>query len=330
MAVEFVSAPQPPVVEVVRSEVVEGRHHGAVVAIDPDGSVAWSVGDVARPVLPRSCNKPLQAVAMARLGLELPPDLRALSSASHWGEDFHVEGVRRILAGAGLDEDALQCPPDWPSSQAARDALVRAGEGETRVRMNCSGKHAAMLATCVLKGWPTSPYLEPSHPLQAEIRAVVEEYTGEEAYVAVDGCGAPLLSTSLTGLARAFSLVARGLSGTGDPDPAAAAVASAIREHPAWVSGTGTSELALHDAVPGLIAKAGAEGCYAVGLADGRAFALKVDDGAERARPVLMAAALERSGVLDLPGVNAAAVRRTGEHVLLGGGRPVGLLRALL
>ncbi|MBO0843957.1 MAG: asparaginase, partial [Nocardioides sp.] len=109
---------------------------------------------------------------------------------------------------------------------------------------------------------------------------------------------------------------------------AAARVAEAIRAHPAYVSGTTRDELALLNAIPGAIGKAGAEGCYAVALPDGRAFALKTDDGAARVRPVLMAEALRRAGVLDEPGVDAEAVRRSGVVAVLGGGVPVGEIRA--
>jgi L-asparaginase II len=312
------------VAEVVRSGFVEGHHYGSVVALDHRGEVAWSVGAADVPVLPRSCNKPVQALAMVRAGLDLPPDLLALACASHSGEPFHVEGVHRILASAGLTEDALRTPPDYPLDDDARDELVRAGGSRSPVFMNCSGKHAAMLATCAVRGWPTDTYLDPGHPLQEAIGATFAELTGEPVTaVAVDGCGAPLLSTSLVGLARAFRTLA---VATGGPERR---VADAIREHPASVSGTRRDERALLTAIPGAIGKAGAESCYAVALPDGRAFALKTDDGAARARPVVMAEALRRSGVLELEGVDADAVRRTGEHVLLGGGRPVGELRAV-
>src|SRR6478735_9230534 len=186
------------VAEIVRSGFVEGHHHGSVVALDAAGSVDWAVGDVVGPVLPRSSNKPLQALAMVRLGLDLPPELLALACASHSGEAFHLDGVRRILATAGLDESALQTPPDFPLDDAERDAVLRAGGERTRLQMNCSGKHAAMLVTCAVNGWDLTTYLETDHPLQTAIRATFEELTGESAFVAVDGCGAPLLSTSLT------------------------------------------------------------------------------------------------------------------------------------
>ncbi|MBM7507674.1 L-asparaginase II [Nocardioides salarius] len=310
------------VAEIVRSGIVEGHHYGSVVALRADGSVDWSVGDATSPVLPRSSNKPIQALAMVEQGLDLPPELLALACASHSGEAHHLDGARRILAGPGLDESALQTPPDWPLDETAREAMLRAGGEKSSLAMNCSGKHAAMLATCVQNGWDTATYLDPQHPLQLAIRATFERMTGEGAEVAVDGCGAPLLSTSLVGLARAFSRLAVATDG---PERR---IAEAIRAHPEYVSGTTRDERRLLTAMPGSIGKAGAESCYALALADGRAFALKTDDGAARARPVVMAAALERSGVTSDEWVDAESIRKTGEHVLLGGGRPVGEIRA--
>ncbi|HEX7716111.1 MAG TPA: asparaginase [Marmoricola sp.] len=315
----------PVIAEIVRSGFVEGRHHGSVVALDPDGAVVFERGEVRTPILPRSCNKPLQAVGMLRAGLDLDGELLALACGSHSGEDFHVAGVRRILAAAGLDESALRTPPDWPLEDEVRDAVVRAGGERSRLRMNCSGKHAAMLATCVANGWPTDSYLDVDHPLQQAIAATFAELTGEPvAHVAVDGCGAPLLATSLAGLARAFATVA-----TSDR-PDEQRVAGAIRSHPEYVSGTARDERALIRAIPGAIAKAGAESCYAVALPDGRAFAVKTDDGAPRARPVVMAGLLELLGIDAEPGVDTDAVRRTGSAPLLGGDAVVGEVRPVL
>ena len=310
------------VAEIVRSGFVEGHHYGSWVALAPDGSVSASAGEVHAPLLPRSCNKPVQALGMVEAGLALEGELLALASASHSGEPFHVEAVRRILAGAGLAEDALQTPPDYPLDDAAREEVIRSGGTRAPVLMNCSGKHAAMLATCVGSGWPTESYLDPDHPLQRAIATTFAATTGETVeHVAVDGCGAPLLSTSLVGLARAFSRIATTTDGP------AARVAGAMREFPEYVSGTHRDELALLRAVPGAIAKAGAESCYVVALPDGRAFATKTDDGAARARAVVMAALLEHEGVTGEPGVDGEAVRRTGRSPLLGGGKQVGEIR---
>ncbi len=316
--------PAPVVAEIVRSGFVEGHHYGSLVALEADGSQAWSVGDTESAILPRSCNKLMQAVAMLRAGLDLDGELLALACASHSGEPFHLEGVRRILDSVGLSESDLQTATGYPLDDEARLAHIREGLGETSLAMNCSGKHAAMLATCVANGWDTATYLEPDHPVQKAILETFEELTGEPVEaVAVDGCGAPQHSTSLRGLARAFRRIALAQEG---PERQ---VAEAIRAHPEWVSGTRRDESALLRAIPGAIGKAGAESCYAVALPDGRAVALKTDDGAARVRPVLMAAALERLGVPDEPGVDAEAVRRTGVVELLGGGRPVGSIRAV-
>jgi L-asparaginase II len=311
------------VAEVVRSGFVEGHHYGSVVALDTDGSVAWSVGDSESQIFPRSCNKPIQALAMLRAGLDLDGELLALACASHSGETFHLEAVHKILAGAGLEESALQTPPDYPLDDRARDEMVRDGEPKSSIAMNCSGKHAAMLATCVANGWDTSTYLSPDHPLQVRIRDTFAELTGDAVeMVAVDGCGAPLLSTSLPGLARAFRVLAVAEDGL------EARVANAIRNHPEYASGTWRDERRLLMAIPRAIGKAGAESCYAVALPDGRAIAIKVDDGAARVRPVLMSEALRRLGVADLDGVDADVVDAVGEVVVLGGGRQVGEIRA--
>jgi len=312
------------VAEIVRSGFVEGHHYGSLVALAADGSVDWSVGVVDEPVLPRSCNKPVQALGMLRLGLRLPSEQLAVACASHSGEPFHLEAVRGILAGAGLDEGVLQTPADYPLDDDAREAVIRAGGHQRPIQMNCSGKHAAMLATCVVNDWDLTTYREADHPLQQALLSTFAELTGESVeVVAVDGCGAPLFSASLVGLARAFRHLV-----LGERDADAAAVASAIRAHPAMVSGSTRDEAALLRAVPGAIGKAGAESCHAMALPDGRAWALKTDDGAPRVRPVLMAAALARSGVDTEPGVDGAALRRTGLHELMGGGRPVGVVRA--
>jgi L-asparaginase II len=316
--------PGPVVIaEVVRSGFVEGHHYGSVVALAADGSVDWSVGDVTSPFLPRSCNKPLQTVGMVEAGLDLPPDLLALACASHSGEPMHLEGALRILGGAGLDASALQTPPDVPLDDDERDAWIRQGRGKEPIAMNCSGKHAAMLATCVVNGWDVATYRDPQHPLQQAIGRAFARLTAEQAEaVAVDGCGAPIFSASLVGLARGFAALATATEGV------PWRVAEAIRAHPEMVSGSRRDELTLLRAVPGAIGKAGAESCYAVALPDGRAWALKTDDGAPRVRPVLMAEALRRSGVLGEDGVDAEAVTATGRLDLLGGGKPVGVIRA--
>lgn len=316
--------PSPVVVaEIVRSGFVEGHHYGSVVALNADGSVGWAIGDVESPILPRSCNKPLQAVGMLRVGLDLDGELLALACASHSGEPFHLEGVRRILEDAGLTESALQTPPDHPLDDSEREKFLRAGLSKSSVAMNCSGKHAAMLATCVVNGWDAATYTSPDHPLQVKIRETFAELTGEEVdVVAVDGCGAPLFSASLIGLAQAFRTLSLAESG---PE---ARVAHAIRNFPEFVSGSNRDEVKLLRAIPGAIGKAGAESCYAVGLPDGRAVALKTDDGAPRVRPVLMTAALRRLGLDVEPRVDGAAIAATGIAELLGGSRVVGTIAA--
>jgi L-asparaginase II len=284
----------PVLAEVVRSGFVESVHRGAAVALAADGSVAAHSGRIDIPIFPRSSNKPMQAVGMLRCGLDLDGELLALTAASHSGEDFHVEGVRQILSGAGLSEDALQCPASWPLDETTAHVLIRQGDGESRIRMNCSGKHAAMLATCVRNGWPTENYRDPDHPLQQAISVVVEELAGERVTaIGVDGCGAPVLALTLHGLARAFRALVLAAPGTPERQ-----VADAMRAYPAWTSGTTRDEPKLMTAVPGLLLKGGAEGVDAFALPDGRAGAVKIGDGAARARTPVTAAVLRQVGII--------------------------------
>ena len=325
-------AENPVLAEVIRSGRTESIHRGAVIALGPDGVVLDTgrglvrAGAVDTPMFPRSSNKPMQAAAMLHCGLDLDGKLLALAAASHSGEDFHVAGVREILAGAGLTEDALQCPPDLPLDEQVQRRLLRTGGEPDRVHMNCSGKHAAMLATCVTAGWPTASYTDPGHPLQAEIRRAIERLTGEPvAAVGVDGCGAPLFGLSLTGLARAFGALVRA-----DPGTPERRVADAMRAHPEWTSGTTRPERALMEAVPGLLLKSGAEGVQAFALADGRAGAFKIDDGAARAMPPLTVALLRRLGAAGEPVADGAALDRVGLAEVKGGGQRVGEIRVRL
>lgn len=305
------------VVNVVRSGFVEARHRARLLAVAADGSVVRACGPVDALVSPRSSLKPLQAVAMLRRGLALDGELLALACASHSGEPYHVDGVRKILAGAGLDESALQCPTALPEDAEATRAVLRTGGDAARITMNCSGKHAAMLATCVMNGWPTATYRRPSHPLQRAIRATIEELTGERvAATGVDGCGAPLFFVSMVGVVRAFRALV-----LADPGTAERRVVDAMRAHPQWTSGTLRPEAVLMRAVPGLVVKAGAEAFEAFALPDGRAGAIKIEDGGYRARTPATIAALRMLGITG-PELDALAV-----PPVFGGGEPVGEIR---
>ena len=281
----------PVLVEVVRNGFVESVHRGRVAITNSDGSLASSVGADFAPMYPRSANKPLQAVGMLRAGLDLDGELLALVCASHSGESFHLDGVRRILAMSGLDESALQMPAEWPLDQQAREDAIRKGVAKSSLAMNCSGKHAGMIRTTVLRGGDVTTYRDPDHPTQLSVVQAIDDLAHEQATnLAIDGCGAPLYAISLYALARAFGRIASASEG---PEHR---VATAIRSYPEYVSGTRRDELELHRAIPGLMAKAGAESVYAIGLADGRGVAIKISDGNPRARPVAMAGVLKRLG----------------------------------
>jgi len=315
-----------PLAEVVRGDLVESVHLGHLVVLGPDGEERLALGDPTTTIWPRSSVKPLQALAMLRSGLDLPERLLALAAASHSGAPEHLAGVREILAGAGLDESALRNTPDLPLGRAEALAWQEAGHGPERVVQNCSGKHAAMLATCVAAGWDTTTYLDLAHPLQRAVRDAVVELTGDaDPHVTVDGCGAPLFSTTVLGLARSFGrLASAGAAGATDDG---GRVARAMSRHPEMVAGHGREDTLVMTAVPGTIAKIGADGVCAAGLPDGSAVAFKILDGGDRPRPAILAAAMRAAGAAGVAGADAAALDAVGATPVLGGGAPVGAVR---
>ena len=310
-----------PVAMTLRNGVQESWHNGAVVCLERDGSIAFSVGSPQAIIFPRSSTKPFLATAMVAAGLKLPSNLLALVCASHDGRPEHLQAAREILASAGLDETALRNTKDLPLDDDAARVVVRGGGVATSLQMNCSGKHSGMLATCVACGWATDEsYLDRDHELQKLITAMMPEMIGEEvASIVVDGCGAPAHAMTLAGLARGFRSVA--MAKTGSP---ARVVADAMREHPQMVGGPTRDVSMLMAGISGLVAKDGAEGVYAAALPDGRAIALKIADGANRARPPLMRAALSALGV-DFSGVDECAFASP----IFGHGKIVGEVRVI-
>ena len=309
-----------PVAVTRRSGFDESVHFGAVVALGPSGAIELAIGEPSVTIYPRSANKPLQAIAMVRSGLSIAPELLALVCASHDSSPAHLAAARRILSGAGLCDDALANTADLPLDVSSAHDVLRAGGGPTPLQMNCSGKHSGMLATCMHNGWRAdSSYLDPSHPLQQVITETVDDLTDEpHTHIGVDGCGAPAHAFSLLGLARAFRAIAAGT------DPADVAVYRAMTDHPHMVGGERRDVTAFMRYVPGLMAKDGADGVFAAALPDGRAVALKIADGANRARPAVMVAALRQLGI-DVSNVEQLVV-----EPIMGHARRVGEVRAIV
>lgn len=313
-----------PLAVQTRDGLVESVHYGSLIATARDGSTILSAGEPRVPFYPRSSLKPLQAVAMVRAGLDLPADLLALTAASHSGAAVHRDGAGRILQLHGLTSAALENSSDLPYGVSEREEWLRDGGLPTQITQNCSGKHAAMAATCVINGWSVQGYLDPRHPLQKLVAETVTELTGEEpSGISTDGCGTPLFALTLAGMARAFGRLASAELPDHAPESPEAVVAHAMRNHPEMVAGEGRDVTELMRLMPGLLAKDGFEGIQAVGLPDGRGFALKISDGGDRARLPVTVRALE---ALD---VDTAPLAGIATAPVLGGGRPVGVLAAI-
>ncbi len=299
--------------EYVRDGIVESKHFGHLIALDKDGKRVLTKGDPNAFIYPRSAIKSIQASAMVRKGLVQEVRHLALICASHSGSKAHQDGAIEILRGAGLTENALQCIADRPLGIQERKEW---GDKEpTRLAMNCSGKHAGMLATCVANNWPIENYLSPAHPLQLAIKEEFENLAGEKiSKITTDGCGAPLFLISMQGLANAFHNLAI------SNDPVHKQVVAACLAFPELVAGIGRSDTELMKTVPGLFLKIGAEGVQAAFLPDGRTVVFKVSDGSERAHQVILQSAFEKLG----------AKFEVKHPEVLGGGKVIGEIRAAL
>ncbi|GAC1409147.1 MAG: asparaginase [Actinomycetota bacterium] len=312
-AVPLFSFDEPFVVDVIRGDVVEASDAVDVVVVDESGDVLASAGEPERVAYFRSSLKPIQASVSIEQGW-IPSDQRqiAVASASHNAEPEHLAVVRSILTDAGLTEDSLRCPPSLP----LLDTQAALSGGRQRVLSDCSGKHAGFLAACVARGYPTETYLERSHPLQEAVLARVDELTGGFQAVHVDGCGAPIVATSLRRIGRAF---ARGLLASKD-------VADAMRAHPFLVAGTGRICTDVMTSMRRVAMKAGAEGMVcALDGETGCCVVLKSRSGMARFVVPVAIEVLARLGLTPFP--LPASLARHAVPPVLGGGVPVGALR---
>jgi L-asparaginase II len=297
----------PVSIEVTRGPVVESRHEGIAAVVRPDGTVVAAWGDIDAPVLPRSANKPIQAMAFVESGaverFGLGNEHIALACASHLGEKRHVATVRAWLGTVGLSEDDLECGAHPPRLMADIETLARERCKPSAAYNNCSGKHSGFLATAVHYGESTRGYIKYDHPVQRRLREVMTDLCDLDANAfpyGTDGCGIPTLAMPLRSLARAMANMAEPSRLSNRHAEAAARIRTAINAEPFMMGGSQSFGSRLNAALPGVAqVKGGAEGMFCAMLPTlGLGVALKIWDGAGRAAEVAMAAVLAHLGVL--------------------------------
>ncbi len=293
----------PIVVEVTRGPLVESRHRGAGAVVDSGGALVFSLGDVERPVYPRSSVKAFQALPLVESGaadrLGLSEAEIALACASHSGEAAHAAGAAAMLRKAGADASALACGAHWPLGEKAARALARSGANPSALHNNCSGKHAGFICLACASGWDSRGYETPSHPVQRAAKAAIEELTGAALGADVcglDGCSIPTYAVPLRALALGFARFASGEGLAPARQRAARRIREAVAAHPLMVAGEGrfdTDVMSLLGARA--FTKTGAEGVFCAALPEaGLGLAVKADDGATRAAQVMIAALIAK------------------------------------
>jgi L-asparaginase II len=293
----------PVLVEVLRGDIVESRHRGAIAVFDADGKAVLEIGDTLRPTFPRSAVKSIQALPLVETGAAdaygFGDKELALACASHDGEAGHVELARTMLAKAGLDEQALECGTHWPSSQKATIELARGGGRANALHNNCSGKHSGFLCACCHAGIEHRGYVKAGHQYQQMLCEALENVTGAAHNAdnrAIDGCSIPTYAVPLRNLAHGFARMATGVGLGEERAKAARRLFAACMAEPFYVGGTESFDTQLMRRVPGrLFVKVGAEGVYCAAVPElGLGIALKCDDGAFRAAEVMVATVMAK------------------------------------
>jgi L-asparaginase II len=298
----------PILVEVLRGPQVESAHRGAACVVDGDGRLVLALGDIERPVFPRSAVKALQALPLVEGGFAdrygLTAEEIALAVSSHSGEPLHAGTAARMLAKAGRDTSCLECGAHWPMGERAARALAASGATPSALHNNCSGKHAGFI--CLACGLDQDPagYIRPGHAVQRAIAGAMEEMTDaahDAAHMGIDGCSIPTYAIPLRALALGFARFGSG-AGMGPKRAAAATrIRMAVAAHPFMVAGSGRFDTRIMQALGARIfTKTGAEGVFCAAIPElGLGVALKCDDGAGRAAEVVMAALAARLLPLD-------------------------------
>ncbi len=278
---------------------MEARIRGHIAVVDGTGRVLGAIGDAGAETSLRSCVKPIQALPFVRLAAErlgATESEIAIACASHQGEDEHLAAVRSLLAKAGVPETALGCGPQLPSDAETARSLIASGGSPKPIHNNCSGKHAAMLATCAVMGWPLDGYMEPEHPCQHAVTGALREMLDVDLSAAprgIDGCGLTTFGTPLRAIARGFAAASS--------DAAFTRCQDAMAAHPFLVAGTGRFDTALLEAAGSrLTAKIGGAAVWAaVVRPGGPGVAIKLEAGATDALPVVAIAVLQHLKAFD-------------------------------
>ncbi|PPD14932.1 MAG: asparaginase [Methylobacterium sp.] len=330
----------PVLVEITRGGIVESGHAGAVAVVDSDGSVVFSMGDIERPIFPRSAVKGFQALPLMESGaadrFALTDAELALACASHSGEEGHVQTAAGMLAKAGRDETCLECGAHWPMGEKAGRLFAATGRQPGALHNNCSGKHSGFICAAVEMGHDPKGYIQPGHPVMREITHALETMTGHDlskTAMGVDGCSIPTYAIPLKNIAAGFAQFANGAGLSPSRAGAVARLRKAVAASPFHVAGTGRFDtIAMETLRERAFIKTGAEGVYCGALPElGLGIALKIDDGATRASETTIAALLTR--FLEL-GSEAKAVTERLDHrmtnwngIEVGRMRPVAALR---
>jgi L-asparaginase II len=317
-----------PLAFVYRGSEVESFHTGSIAVVDALGRLLAYAGEPNLRTFLRSAAKPFQAIPLLEYGgveeYELTGEEIALTCGSHGGEPMHVSTAAALLRKGEFDESDLLCGAHVPYDEKAAAELRASGEPPSALHNNCSGKHAGMLLATEAMDVSSENYIDAGHPLQLLMRSTVADFAGlraDEIPIAIDGCGVPAFHLSLYRAAFAYARLMASSEGADAPGAmeqyveSAGHVVDSMTVFPRYVAGAWSMTTPLMESFAGeLLAKEGAEGFYAIGIApplaatlterlkiaEGTAIgiALKINDGSmARGRNPVVLKTLELLGI---------------------------------
>jgi L-asparaginase II len=294
------ATPQP-VAQVTRDGSIESLHRGSIAVVDRTGRLLSYWGDCDFQTIMRSCAKPFQAVPLIETGAAdhfgLLDEEIATATGSISGQDAHVDTVRSILEKIGLSESSLQCGTHRPFHVPTAKRLDREGEKAGPLRNSCAGKHACMLATCVVERWPVDTYMEVDHPLQRRVLEKVSGSTGvpeDHIPISTDGCGLPTFQVPLRNLALSFARL------SDSEDSHVSRLMDCARRHPWMVAGDDRICTDLLEVTRGRVfGKIGGEAVYGMCVFEqGWGIGIKIEDGNLRGLMPVVVEVLKKLDIL--------------------------------
>lgn len=306
---EFKKMKPELLIKVNRANLVEKQHFGFIIVTDKNEKIISEIGKSNEtPFFLRSCAKPFQALPVITSGTfkkyNFSLEELAVCCASHVASKEHIKFIQNILNKTNLSEKHLKCGSHDPIDTELKNHLIKNDLQSKDIHNNCSGKHAGMLAVCINNGWPLDNYLDFTHPLQIEIKSIIEKYCNiANPPSSLDGCSAPVYAAPLHKIGAGFLRLFL--------SDKAEYIRKAYKQNPVLIGGKGRLDSSIIEASNGkLISKVGADGlCVVINPEEEKALIVKIIDADQKARSITTIECLQQLDWLNAAELNNESIK---------------------